>query len=116
MVDMQDHHSTSLVTFAKVIADETRQQIMNLLCCDELCVNDIVMAMARQGHEISQPTVSHHLGVLRQAGMVTVRYAGRQTYYSLDQGQVTACCGVLLQRFAPGQEILPLSTKAVHET
>ncbi len=106
---MQDHSVGSLTAFGKVIADETRQQIMNLLCCNELCVSEIVDALARQGREVSQPTVSHHLGALRQANLVAVRPAGRQTYYSLNQDQVAMCCGVLLQRFAPEQDVLSLT-------
>lgn len=110
---MQEHNAASLTAFGKVIADETRQRIMNLLCCNELCVSEIVDALARQGHEVSQPTVSHHLGALRQANLVAVRPAGRQTYYSLDQDQVAMCCGVLLQRFAPEQDVLPLTAAGI---
>lgn len=110
MVNMMEvQNAASLTAFGRVIGDETRQQIMNLLCCNELCVGEIVEAMARQGHEVSQPTVSHHLGALRQANLVAVRPAGRQTYYTLNQDQVAMCCGVLLQRFAPEQDVLSLT-------
>ena len=51
------------VEFAKAIADETRQKIMGLCCCDELSVNEIV-----EQTNVSQPTVSHHLAILREAG------------------------------------------------
>lgn len=114
MQDQNSTSSTSLTAFAKVVADETRQQIMNLLCCNELCVSEIVDAMARQGHEVSQPTISHHLGALRQANLVAVRPAGRQTFYTLNQDQVAMCCGVLLQRFAPEQDILVLALPTAH--
>lgn len=105
---MEDQEVRALAAFGKVVADDTRQQIMNLLCCNELCVSEIVDAMAHQGHDVSQPTISHHLGVLRQANLVKVRPAGRQTYYTLNQDRVAMCCGVLLQRYAPEREILPL--------
>lgn len=85
------------VTFAKAIADETRQKIMQMLCCDWLSVNDVV---ARLG-EVSQPTVSHHLSVLRQAGLVHTRRQGKQIFYALNQEEVAACCGMLRQNFAP---------------
>lgn len=85
------------VTFAKAIADETRQKIMQMLCCDWLSVNDVV---ARLG-EVSQPTVSHHLGILRQAKLVHTRRQGKQIFYALNQEEVAVCCGVLRQRFAP---------------
>ena len=43
------------VTFAKALADDTRQRVMALLCCEWLCVNDIVAALAAGGEKVSQP-------------------------------------------------------------
>ena len=71
--------STSSVEFAKALADPTRQEIMSLICCQELSVSDIVDAVG-----VSQPTVSHHLAILREAGLVNVRSEGKQTFYSLN--------------------------------
>ena len=85
------------VTFAKAIADPTRQRIMQLLCCNWLCVNDVVAGVG----DVSQPTVSHHLGILRDAGLVNTRRDGKQVFYSLNQEAVAICCGTLMQRFAP---------------
>ena len=84
------------VTFAKAMADETRQQIMKMLCCDCLCVNDIV---ERTG--VTQPTVSHHLSILRETNLVNTRREGKQVFYTLNQDAVALCCGTLLQDFAP---------------
>lgn len=84
------------VTFAKAIADQTRQEIMRLLCCQWLPVGDVV---AQTG--VSQPTVSHHLAVLREAGLVNARRDGKQVFYTLNQDAVAVCCGVLMQNFAP---------------
>jgi ArsR family transcriptional regulator, arsenate/arsenite/antimonite-responsive transcriptional repressor len=84
------------VEFAKAIADETRQKIMSLCCCCELSVNAIV-----EQTSVSQPTVSHHLAVLREAGLVDVRHEGKQVYYTLNQDRVALCCGQLMQVFAP---------------
>lgn len=88
---------TDSVDFAKAMADETRQRVMRLLCCRWLCVGDIVHEM----RGISQPTVSHHLGILREAGLVHVRRDGKQVFYSLNQDEVAVCCGRLLRNFAP---------------
>lgn len=85
------------VTFGKAIADETRQKIMGLLCCQWLCVNDVVEQMG----DLSQPTVSHHLGILRDAELVQTRREGKQIYYSLNQNAIAVCCGTLMQVFAP---------------
>jgi ArsR family transcriptional regulator len=87
----------SSVTFAKAIADENRQRIMEMLCCNWLCVSDIVERL----DNVSQPTVSHHLSVLREAGLVHVRPDGRQVFYSLNQDEVAICCGRLISVFAP---------------
>jgi ArsR family transcriptional regulator len=84
------------VLFAKAIADETRQKIMNLVCCNSLSVNEIVEKL-----DVSQPTVSHHLAILREAGLVTIREEGKQTFYSLNQEQLAVCCGRIMIKFAP---------------
>jgi DNA-binding transcriptional ArsR family regulator len=91
---------TSPVLFAKAIADETRQQIMKLCCCRELSVSEIV-----EKTSVSQPTVSHHLAILREADLVLVRSEGKQTYYTLNQEHMALCCGQLLQVFAPESEV-----------
>jgi ArsR family transcriptional regulator len=85
------------VTFAKAMADDTRQKIMNLLCCQWLCVSDVVEKLG----DVTQPTVSHHLAILRDAGLVHTRREGKQVFYSLNQDAVAACCGILMQSFAP---------------
>ena len=83
--------------FAKALADGTRQRIMHHLCCRWLCVSDLVDTLG----DMSQPTVSHHLGVLRDAGLVHTRREGKQVFYSLNQDRVALCCGVLMTNFAP---------------
>jgi ArsR family transcriptional regulator, arsenate/arsenite/antimonite-responsive transcriptional repressor len=84
------------VLFAKAISDDTRQKIMSECCCCWLSVNEIVEKM-----EVSQPTVSHHLSILREAGLVNVREEGKQTFYTLNQERVAYCCGQLMVKFAP---------------
>jgi DNA-binding transcriptional ArsR family regulator len=83
------------VLFAKALADETRQKIMTLVCCKWLSVNEIVEHLS-----VSQPTVSHHLAILREAGLVEVREEGKQTFYKLNQKRITVCCGQLQANFA----------------
>lgn len=86
------------VIFAKALADETRQQIMRQLCCCWLCVNDVVEKLDGR---VNQPTVSHHLKKLEEAGLVVVRDEGRQRFFTLNQEQLTVCCGNLVTCFAP---------------
>ena len=87
------------VLFAKAISDDTRQKIMSECCCCELSVSEIVEKM-----DVSQPTVSHHLAILREAGLVTIREEGKQTFYTLNQDQVVYCCGQLMVKFAPEEK------------
>ncbi|MRR31932.1 transcriptional regulator, partial [bacterium] len=54
---------------------------------------------------VSQPTVSHHLAVLREAGLVNVREEGKQTFYQLNQNKIAVCCGKLMLKFAPEDEM-----------
>ena len=62
----------------RTLADPTRRGLFERLCREgELTV---VALTARAG--VSQPAVSKHLGVLKQAGLVRDRHQGRQTHYS----------------------------------
>src|SRR6478735_9053914 len=71
-----------------VIADPTRRDILRVLLerhseavegVGEISVSEIVATL-----ELSQPTVSKHLKVLREAGLVSVREEGQHRYYRLD--------------------------------
>lgn len=84
------------VVFAKALADETRQQIMTLVCCKWLSVSEIVEQL-----NVTQPTISHHLSVLREAGLVSAREEGKKTFYTLNQECFEQCCGNLVLDFAP---------------
>lgn len=90
--------SVDLVTFAKAMADDTRQIMCQHLCCVWLSVNDLVDML---GGKVKQPTVSHHLKCLEEANLVIVRQEGRQRFYTLNQEQMTMCCGNLITTFAP---------------
>lgn len=87
---------TGPVEFAKAIADGTRQKIMQLCCCQWRSVSELVDELG-----VAQPTVSHHLAILRDAGLVQIRPEGKQTFYTLNQERMAMCCGNLIQVFAP---------------
>ena len=99
------------VEFAKALADDTRQQIMTFCCCQERGVSEIVEHVG-----VAQPTVSHHLAILRDAGLVKVRHEGKQTFYELNQDRVISCCGQLLEFFAPETEATEAVKKTIVET
>src|SRR5436190_22786045 len=63
----------------KALADPTRVAIVNrLAAADEVCVCDLNAAF-----ELSQPTISHHLRILREAGLVDSTRRGTWAYYRL---------------------------------
>lgn len=94
------------VTFAKALSDSTRQKIMQILCCRWLNVSDIVAQL-----NVTQPTVSHHLSILKSAGLVDVRREGKQIFYTLNQEKVAAECCQLVESFAPEQTAYALVKK-----
>jgi len=68
----------------KALADPTRVAIVNrLAAADEVCVCDFVAAL-----DLAQPTVSHHLKVLRDAGLVESSRRGTWAFYRLVPGAV----------------------------
>jgi ArsR family transcriptional regulator len=98
------------VLFAKAIADETRQKIMSVCCCGWLSVNEIVEKIG-----FSQPTISHHLAILREAGLVNVREEGKQTFYTLNQERIAVCCGQIMLKFAPEEKATEAVIKVVNQ-
>ena len=69
----------------KTLADPTRRAIFERLCRGG---EQSVKALTAQAG-VSQPAVSKHLGVLKQAGLVLDRHEGRQTHYSARRGALT---------------------------
>jgi DNA-binding transcriptional ArsR family regulator len=82
------------VAFCKALADETRQNILQMLLEEDKCVSDLVEAFAT-----SQPTISHHLSILKTLGLVSRRKEGKHVYYSINHENVVECCGMLVAKF-----------------
>jgi ArsR family transcriptional regulator len=75
----------------KALADPARVGIVNLLSAsDEVCVCTLTDALG-----LSQPTVSHHLRLLREAGLVTAEKRGTWSYYRLESEALQALAGAL---------------------
>jgi ArsR family transcriptional regulator len=75
----------------KALADPTRVSIVNRLASgEECCVCDLTGAFA-----LSQPTVSHHLRILRDAGLVEAERRGTWAYYRLVPSAIEGLRGVL---------------------
>ncbi len=64
--------------FFKALADETRLKILKILQAQEMCVCEVMVAL-----DLTQPTASHHLGLLENAGLVKARKEGKWVFYSI---------------------------------
>ena len=82
------------VDFCRALSDETRQSILQVLVEGELCVSDLVAHFS-----MSQPTISHHLNILKNLGLVNRRKEGKHVYYAIDRDNVIECCGMLVAKF-----------------
>jgi predicted transcriptional regulator len=69
-----------LLIFLKLLSDESRLTLLRLLNQQEYNVGDLAKQV-----ELGEPTVSHHLSKLRQAGLVSLRMEGNQRFYRLNQ-------------------------------
>jgi ArsR family transcriptional regulator, arsenate/arsenite/antimonite-responsive transcriptional repressor len=80
-----------LASHFKALADPARVAIVNRLAgSDELCVCHLVGELG-----LAQPTVSHHLRLLREAGLITARRKGTWAYYRLVPSVVSSLASVL---------------------
>lgn len=68
----------------KALADANRLKILTVLVSGELCACKILDDM-----HISQSTLSHHMKVLTESGVVLARKEGKWTHYSLDHATIT---------------------------
>jgi ArsR family transcriptional regulator len=92
-----------IVTVCKALGDPTRLKILELLkakgrsCCDliardeeGLCACDVEQAVG-----LSQAAVSHHMGLLRRAGLVSAEKRGRWIYYSRNEAAIAGLANLL---------------------
>jgi DNA-binding transcriptional ArsR family regulator len=80
------HERDQLAAQFKALADPTRVAIVNqLAAADEVCVCNLVAAF-----DLSQPTISHHLKILRDAGLVQATRRGTWAYYRLVPDAIDA--------------------------
>lgn len=68
----------------KALSDPKRAMIVDMLSCGELCA-----CMILEKFEMSQSTLSHHMKLLCECGLVKGRNEGKWTYYSLDADTIS---------------------------
>jgi DNA-binding transcriptional ArsR family regulator len=76
--------------FFKALADETRLRILKLLEIREMCVCEVMVAIG-----LTQPTASHHLGILENSGLVKGRKEGQWVFYSIANSELLESMGKL---------------------
>lgn len=67
------------------LADRTRLKILGLLSDEELCSCEIMAAL-----NLTEPTTSHHLGILERSGLVTTRRDGKWVFYKFANSDAKA--------------------------
>lgn len=83
------HRAEGMGTFFKAFADETRASILYCLSLEELCVCDVAQVM-----EMSVQAVSHHLRLLKAAGVIRSRRDGKMVLYSLDDDHIVSLINI----------------------
>lgn len=81
------------VKIFKALADKTRQDILELLGEEEMNVTDICSEF-----RISQPTVSHHLHILKNCNLVDFRKEGKNIYYYVKQETMNDAFGTVIRK------------------
>jgi DNA-binding transcriptional ArsR family regulator len=86
----------------RALADSTRQRMLALLEeSGSLCVSELGVHF-----EMAQPSISHHLRILKEAGLVTARKRGKEVYYAINHDELSRCCGGFFDKFACCRAIL----------
>jgi ArsR family transcriptional regulator len=69
--------------FYAALGDSTRLNMLKLIGDDELCSCEVMAAL-----ELTQPTTSHHLGILERAGILNARRNGKWVFYKIANPKV----------------------------
>lgn len=75
--------NTNFVSVFKALGDATRMKIVEMLSCGELCACDIL-----DFFEITQPTLSYHMKILTECGLVRSRKEGSWIWYNNNNEQL----------------------------
>ena len=70
---------SQIAEFCKALSDENRVKIIKMLTGGELCACKILEAF-----NITQPTLSHHMKLLTDCGLVSARKEGKWSYYAIN--------------------------------
>lgn len=83
----------------KALSDETRLKIVQMLTCQSLCANEILECF-----NMTQPSLSYHMKILTQSGLVRARRKSGFTMYEVDKDTLETAIA-LLGEFMDGMEL-----------
>ncbi|MEO3811548.1 metalloregulator ArsR/SmtB family transcription factor [Sphaerisporangium sp. B11E5] len=92
-VPISRSHAESLASALKAVADPTRLQLLSMISgspAGEACVCDLTAPLG-----LTQPTVSHHLKILVDAGLLTRDRRGKWAWYAIVQERLDVVRGLL---------------------
>lgn len=95
------HHDRRMTKVFKALSDGTRQQILQLLEDQRYTVGEIVARF-----DLSQPTISRHLSVLKEADLVIDQRSGQNVIYQLNHNALADAMRQFFGRFRSCQEVL----------
>jgi DNA-binding transcriptional ArsR family regulator len=79
LLDLNDQEVAALSRLFGLLGEPTRVRILFLLCRGEMNVSRLCQSLG-----LAQPTVSHHLGLLRRGGLLSARRSGKAIHYALE--------------------------------
>ncbi|TMQ92209.1 helix-turn-helix transcriptional regulator [Actinomadura soli] len=98
--DLGEDEAAELATVFKALADPIRLRLLNMIASaedGEACVCDLTVPF-----DLTAPTISHHLKVLRQAGLIDGERRGTWVYYRVIPERLTRLSGLFaLPALAP---------------
>ncbi|MGK4583072.1 ArsR/SmtB family transcription factor [Kitasatospora sp. HPMI-4] len=104
---LDEDQAVELARVFKALGDPVRLRLLSMIASragGEVCVCDLTPAF-----ELSQPTISHHLKLLRQAGLIDCERRGTWVYYWLVSEMTDRLAGILTR---PAGEPLPAPSGA----
>ncbi|MGW2022841.1 ArsR/SmtB family transcription factor [Streptomyces decoyicus] len=104
---LDEGQAVELAKVFKALGDPVRLRLLSMIASragGEVCVCDLTPAF-----DLSQPTISHHLKLLRQAGLIDCERRGTWVYYWLLPEMTDRLAGILMR---PAGEPLPAPTGA----
>lgn len=90
------HAAEEATSFLRAIAQEDRLMLLCQLSQGEMSVSELEESL-----DLHQPSLSQHLGVLRNEGLVNTRRDGKWIYYSIADDTVLAVLKLLYRNFCP---------------